>query len=109
MTLTKTTEPRRSMRAAPASPTGFRVESAAKLARCLDAAQVSCGGFVNHSVALRIDCGLREDTTHFGFSSVRRLAFLPALASLSFLRRHRYARAIQFHVQCGNRWASGHW
>ena len=97
------------MRAAPASPTGLRVESAAKLARCLDAAQVSCGGFVTHSVALRIDCGLREDTTHFGFSGVSRFAFLTALAPLGLLGHHRYPRAVQFHVQVGDRGASGHW
>src|SRR5260370_41281764 len=58
------------VRPAPASPIGFRVEGAAKLTGCLDAAQVSGVGFVTFRVAFRIDGGLRKDTTHFGFSAL---------------------------------------
>ena len=96
-------------RPAPASPIGFRVEGAAKLTGCLDAAQVSGGGFVTFRVAFRIDGGLRKDTTHFGFSGVRLFAFLAALAPLGFLGHDGHPRAVQFHVQVGDRWSSGHW
>src|SRR2546426_5759131 len=80
--------------AAPASSIGFRVEGAAKLSRRLDATQVSGGGWVPHRVALLIDRGLLEYTTHFAFSGVSRFTCLSALAPLGFLGHYRHPRAV---------------
>src|SRR5208282_4884671 len=93
--------------AAPASPPGFGIKTAAELFSRLDSACISSRSLVAHRPSLLVDRSLRKQGTEFHLACMRWLIAVLPLPALGFSADHGYTRAIHFDIQDRNA-RSGH-
>jgi hypothetical protein len=90
------------VRTCPASPPGFRIQSASEFIAVRDGTHLAGGSFVADGIAFFVDFGLSEHAAQLRFPGVGEFAILLAGTAFTFLAHHRNPRAIHLQVENGN-------